>query len=125
MLKLSRDMMVYLYTQPCDMRRGFDVLAAYVERHFGCSVRGGGLYVFFSRSRDRAKILYWDNDGYALWYKRLEKGVFRIASDHETEVITGVDLELLLQGMDLSRIKFRATACQGSHCDEEHVTVHA
>lgn len=107
MLSFGEDLRVYLYTQPCDMRRGFDVLAAQVEEHFKKSVRSGGVFVFFSRSRDRAKLLYWDKDGYAIWYKRLEHGVFRISHERETEEITGVDLRLLLEGMDLKRIKFR------------------
>lgn len=108
MLKLPQEIAVYIFTGACDMRRGFDVLASTVEAQLGSSVRGSGaLYVFFSRSRDRAKMLYWDRDGYALWYKRLERGTFRVGSEHETETITGVDLELLLSGMDLRRIKFR------------------
>jgi transposase len=110
MLKLEDDLKVYLYTRPCDMRRGFDVLARQVEEHFKRSVCAGGIFVFFSRSRERAKVLYWDKDGYALWYKRLEHGVFRISSESETEEITGVDLRLLLEGMDLKRIKFRKVA---------------
>lgn len=109
MLNLSEDLKVYLYTQPCDMRRGFDVLARQVEEHFKKNVRLGGVFVFFSRSRDRAKLLYWDEDGYAIWYKRLEQGVFRVSAESETEEITGVDLRLLLEGMELKRIKFRKT----------------
>lgn len=107
MLTLAEDLRVYLYTQPCDMRRGFDVLSQMVEAHFSRTVRGGGVFVFFSRRRDRAKLLCWDYDGYALWYKRLETGTFRISAERDTEEITGVDLKLLLQGMDLKRIKFR------------------
>lgn len=115
MLSLGAEIKVYLYTRACDMRRGFDVLAAQVTEHFGRSVAGGGgLFVFFSRGRDRVKILYWDGDGYALWYKRLEVGTFRITTENETEEISGVDLKLLLSGVDLQRIKFRnKKSCEG------------
>jgi len=113
MLSLPENLAVYLYTTPCDMRRGFDVLSALVEERFARKVGTGGVYVFFSRSRDRVKILYWDKDGYALWYKRLEQGTFRVSSENETEEITGVDLKLLLEGMDLKRIKFRKTTIDG------------
>jgi transposase len=89
------------------MRRGFDALSQMVESYFSRTVGSGGVYVFFSRSRDRAKLLYWDHDGYALWYKRLESGTFRVSNDKSSEEIRGVDLKLLLQGMDLKRIKFR------------------
>jgi transposase len=57
--------------------------------------------------------LYWDNDGYALWYKRLEAGSFRIAEGDTTEAITGVDLEALLSGVDLSRIKLKKDVEKG------------
>ena len=107
MIQLPAEVRVYLYTKPCDMRRGFDVLSQMVEEHFSRSVRAGGIFVFFSRGRDRAKLLYWDRDGFALWYKRLEAGVFRISADSDTEEISGVDLTLLLEGMELRRIKFR------------------
>lgn len=107
MIQLPEGIRVYLYTKPCDMRRGFDVLSQMVEQHFGRNVRGGGIFVFFSRTRDRAKLLYWDRDGFAIWYKRLEAGAFRVSSANDTEEITGVDLQLLLEGMELRRIKFR------------------
>lgn len=107
MIKLDEALRVHLYTAACDMRRGFDTLSSLVVREFGTDVRQGGVYVFFSRSKDRVKILWWDSDGYALYYKRLEVGTFRVSSAEGREVITGLDLELLLKGMDLKRIKFR------------------
>lgn len=107
MLRLESDVRVYLYTRPCDMRKGFDTLSALAEKHFRLDVQSGGLFVFFSRKRDRVKILYWDLDGFAMWQKRLETGTFRVGIDQDTEVITGVDLELLLKGMELKRIRFR------------------
>ena len=113
MLKLEDEIKVYLYTEPCDMRRGFDVLAQMAEAHESRRVRSGGLYVFFSRNRDRVKILSWDKDGFALWYKRLETGTFRVSSESATEEITGVDLSLLLAGMDLKRIIFRKKSIEG------------
>lgn len=61
----------------------------------------------FSRCKSRVKILYWDEDGIALWYKRLEAGVFRVKSEQEKEIITGVDLNRLLSGIELSRIKMQ------------------
>ena len=93
-----------------DMRAGFERLAALVTEHMRRSVMAGGLYVFVSRCRKRVKILYWDHDGYALWYKRLEAGTFRMAQQQGTEHISGVDLEQLLSGMDLSRIILRKNA---------------
>ena len=113
MRELDAAVEVYLYTRPCDMRCGFDTLGKKVEQYFNRRVVAGGLYVFFSRSKDRVKILYWDKDGFALWCKRLEKGVFRISSQNDTEQMSGVDLKLLLEGMDLERIKFRNKCSKG------------
>ena len=104
---------VYLWLGATDMRAGFERLAALVQERMARSVLSGGLYVFVSRCRRRVKILYWDNDGYALWYKRLEAGTFKIEQKEGVEVFTGVDLEQLLSGVDLSRIILRRNAEKG------------
>ena len=96
------------------MRRSFDRLSSMVKESLRREVPSGGLYVFFNRARDKVKLLYWDDDGLALWYKRLETGVFRVKENVEGyEEITGVDLELLLGGMDLSRLRMRNSFKKG------------
>lgn len=105
---------VYLYLGATDMRCGFDRLAAKVHSELSRSVTRGGIYVFLSRCRGRVKILYWDRDGYAVWHKRLEAGTFRVERARDGyEELTGVDLESLLSGMDISRIKLRKSADSG------------
>jgi transposase len=104
---------VYLCTGAADMRLGMDRLSAQIQSELSCSVFSGGLFVFVSRCRRKVKILYWDRDGYAMWLKRLEAGVFRIERKDGYEEITGVDLAELLSGMDYSRIKLRQSAAQG------------
>ena len=66
----------------------------------------GHLFVFRNRRRDRIKILYWDRDGFAIWYKRLEKGTFRFpeAKDGHVEV-TPAEIAAVLEGIDLSRAR--------------------
>ena len=107
MLKFRKDIEIYLFTSPTDMRRSFDRLAEMVREFIKVNPLSGGVFVFCSRRRDKVKILYWEEDGFALWYKRLEEGTFKIKDEDGYENITVVDLKLLLQGMDLSRIKFR------------------
>jgi len=104
---------VYLHTGVSDMRLGMDRLSAQIQLELSRSVFSGGIFVFISRCRRKIRLLYWDRDGYALWQKRLEAGVFRIEQKDGYEEITGVDLEELLSGMDLSRIKLRKSAAQG------------
>ena len=105
---------VYLYRGTLDMRMGFDRLAEKIEHECNRSVYRGGWYVFFSRSRDRVRIFYWDRDGYAMWTKRLEAGTFKVGRSADGyEEITAVDLESLLAGAELSRIKVRQNAERG------------
>ena len=99
---------IYLCTSPTDMRKGFDTLAVLVREFLGHDPLSGHLFLFISRRKDRLKILYWDADGFALWYKRLELGTFR--RPHADADATGVelkasDLAMLLEGIDLKSIK--------------------
>lgn len=113
MLNLKPETKVYLFSAPTDMRKGFDRLAELAKEHAGQSPLSGALFVFLSRRRDRVKILFWDKDGYVLFYKRLEAGTFRVEEKEGCEEITGVDLELLLAGMSLRRIKLRKKVSSG------------
>ena len=97
------DVKVYLAIANTDMRKSFDGLSYLVKQEMGKDVLTGELFVFFNRRADRVKILYWDRNGFCLWAKRLEKGVFRrpkiqgkIASMRINE------LNLLLEGIDLT-----------------------
>jgi len=73
---IRSDVRVWLATAPLDMRRGFDRLAEHVRTILAQDPMSGHLFVFRSRSAQRVKILWWDRDGYCLYYKRLERGTF-------------------------------------------------
>jgi len=106
MLTLPPSTPIYLFTQPADMRKSFDGLSGIVIEAFEGLYQG--LFVFHNRRRDRLKILYFDHDGLALWYKRLEQGtfVFPAAKQGQTQVVVNAsDLRLILDGVDLKSVK--------------------
>lgn len=96
------------------MRCSFDRLSSLITERLNRSVIAGGVFVFFSRCRTRVKLLYWDRDGFAIWHKRLEAGSYKVAREDGYEMITAIDLEELLSGVELSRIIFRENAKTGS-----------
>lgn len=106
MLSLPATLRIFLAVEPADMRKGFDGLSQLVRDRIAQDPLSGHLYVFRNRRRDRIKILYWDRDGLALWYKRLEKGTFRFpeAVDGRVEV-TPAEMAAVLEGIDLSRAR--------------------
>lgn len=105
MIHLPASVRVYVCLTPCDMRLGFDGLHALVRDRLELDAFAGHLYLFFSRRKDRVKILYWDRDGFALWAKRLEQGTYAIpaseAGAHSIEMTSG-ELAAVLSGIDLS-----------------------
>jgi transposase len=107
-ISLPAAVRVYLYTAPCDMRRGFDGLQMLAGTVIGVDPLAGHLFVFCSRRADRVKILYWDRDGWALWAKRLEAGTyaFPFAATGRKEITAG-ELSALLEGLDLRQAKRR------------------
>jgi len=104
-LNLPPSVRIYVATEPCDMRKAFDGLSAAVEHVLGCDPFSGHLFVFVNRRSDRVKILWYDGNGYALYYKRLERGRFRLLSEDPGTgaylEICASDLALILQGIDL------------------------
>ena len=108
MLSLPPSVRIFICTQPADMRRSFDGLGRMVEDIVREDPFAGHLFVFINKRGDRTKILYWDLDGYAIWYKRLEVGTFCIPSSNADRVeLTATELSLLLGGIDLVNTKKR------------------
>ena len=99
---------IWLAAEATDMRCGFDRLAERVRVVIGQDPLGGHLFVFRSRRGDRLKILLWDRDGFVLWYKRLESGVFklpRMSAGSRSIEIRGSELAMILDGIDVSKLK--------------------
>lgn len=109
MLSLPELVRIYVSTQPTDMRKGFDSLAAVVRDWLGYDPLSGHLFVFRSRRGDRVKLLWWDKDGLALVYKRLERGTFRFPATGDSDVrsieVSTQELSLVLWGIDPTSVK--------------------
>jgi len=99
---------IWLAAVPADMRCGFDRLADLARQVTEQDPTSGHLFLFRSRGGDRLKALYFDRDGYALWYKRLEVGVFkfpRIVDGAKSVELRASELAMLLDGIDLKSVK--------------------
>lgn len=111
MLSLPPSVRLFVATQPVDGRKGADSLIAMVRSHFAQDPLSGHLYVFFSRRRDRVRIVYWDRNGIAMWSKRLERGRFAMTGpregDSRLDVIEAGELALVLDGIDLASARRR------------------
>lgn len=104
MLTFPAAIRVYLCTVPCDMHRSFDGLSMMTEHIIRCSPFSGCLLAFCNRRTDRLKTLYWDRDGWAIWYKRLEARTFQFPFvETDRKKIAARELGVLLEGMDLTK----------------------
>jgi transposase len=114
MFGLSVPPNIYLSTRPTDMRKSINGLCGEVQNFLGRSSTDGSLFVFINHRRDKVKLLFWDNDGYWLWYKRLEAGTFQIpllSADASGVILEHDTLHCLLYGIDLCSIKKRKRFC--------------
>jgi transposase len=99
---------IWLAVAPADMRCGFDRLAELARSVTGQDPLNGHLFLFRSRGGDRLKVLYWDRDGFALWYKRLEEGTFKfpkLDGPQKSVELRPSELAMLLDGIDLRSVK--------------------
>ena len=99
---------IWLAVEATDMRCGFDRLAERVRAVIGQDPLSDSLFIFRSRRGDRLKILLWDRDGFALWYKRLETGVFklpRVKDGARSVELRASELAMILDGIDMTKLK--------------------
>ena len=98
------DVRIFLCTTPTKMHYSFDRLMGLAQEIFDQDPTSGHLFLFVNRNRDRMKILFWDRDGFCIWYKRLERGTFQLLTTPGDE--QGIELDYaqlvkLLGGVDL------------------------
>lgn len=117
MLTIPTNTRISLCTSPVDMRKSFNGLIGVVRTKLGDDPQTGHLFVFLNKSNTRAKILYWDGDGFAIWYKRLEQGTFRFPSnetDSRSVRVTRAGLSMILEGLDPAKTSQRKRFSQKS-----------
>ncbi len=97
---------VYLHRDPVDFRKAINGLVVIVEQSMELSPYAPALFVFCNRRRDKLKIVYWDETGFCLWYKRLEKARFKWPrrSDEDVVSLTEEQLHWLLRGLDITKM---------------------
>lgn len=111
MLSVPPTVRILLHADAVDLRKGFDGLSGIVSQAFPQEdLLSGHLFLFLNRRRDRIKVLYWNVDGLAIWYYRLEAGSFQVprrpSADAAIE-LKSAQLAMLLGGIDLSNVRQR------------------
>mgnify|MGYP000879962740 FL=1 len=103
---ITSDIKVWICNEATDMRKSIDGLSVMVVDSFNLQPGNGELFVFYNKYRDKLKILYWDNNGFVVWYKRVEKNKFIIpATLLKPLAINTKQLRWLLDGLDISKLK--------------------
>jgi transposase len=103
MLSFPPAVRIWLGAQAVDLRKSFDTLAELVRQHLQHDPLSGHLFVFRNKRSDRLKLLYWDEDGFVIVYKRLEQGTFRwpsVAEGQRSVSLRAAELTMLLDGVD-------------------------
>ncbi len=101
MLQLNKEMRIFLRTGRTDFRKSVNGLSVLVEAEMKLDPLSGNFFVFCNKGKNRLKILYWDRNGFCLWYKRLEEDKFRWPkAEKEILEIKHEELNWLLSGLD-------------------------
>jgi transposase len=104
-LGLPPSVRIYFATGLVDMRNGIDGLRAVVEQTLKLNPNEGHLFVFIGKGKDKLKILFWDRNGYVVYFKRLERGRFQLPAVNERRTrveMEAAQLAMLLDGIDLN-----------------------
>jgi transposase len=97
---------IVLASGATDLRKSIDGLTALVQESFGCSPFAPTLFVFCNRQRDKLKMLYWEHNGFWLFYRRLERGTFRWPEPSDGSLTISLQhrqLRWLLDGLALDQ----------------------
>lgn len=97
---------IFVALEPIDLRLGFDRLAGLAETHMGRSARSEAMFLFFGKRRTALKVLFFDGTGLCIFYKRLDRGTFRLPEPLGDERVVEIEervLDALLDGVDVEK----------------------
>lgn len=96
------DSQIYLATAPVDFRKSIDGLSMIVVNDYACNPSDGNVYVFYNKSKNKLKLIYYDGNGFMLCYKRLEQGrlIMKLKGDNTHYQMDEQQLRWLLSGLD-------------------------
>jgi transposase len=97
---------LFLYQSPVNMHKSFEGLSAMIEESFPGQLLSGAFFIFLNRRKNHMKVLLWDNDGFVIWFKRLEKGCFQWQWGQDAQVDRKTFL-MILEGVIPKRIQRR------------------
>jgi len=102
MLTVSAETGIYVYTEHIDMRRSIDGLVVLLADTYKLNPQTGDLYIFTNKSKNKIKLLFWDRNGFVLYYKKLERGRFNYSRYIQQQIITVTEQQFkaLLMGLD-------------------------
>ncbi|HSN48653.1 MAG TPA: IS66 family insertion sequence element accessory protein TnpB [Flavobacterium sp.] len=105
MLGLSANLRYFLCCSTIDIRNGFDGLSGIVRNHLKKDPISGDVFIFLNKTRTHIKLLYWDGDGFALFYKRLERGRYAFTPDNgPSKQMKREELLMLLEGLSFGKM---------------------
>ncbi|MBA3830271.1 MAG: IS66 family insertion sequence element accessory protein TnpB [Taibaiella sp.] len=110
MIALTDQRSYHLYRKETDMRKGFNLLCGIVANELGRQVTGGDAFIFINKPRTHLKLLVYEQGGFTIFYRRLEKGAFEVPAfnlDARSMQISANELNFILQGVSLQSIKYR------------------
>jgi transposase len=110
MFTLSSHHKFNLFSQPTDMRKGFNGLSGIVSNILEDNPRSGEVFIFINKTRDKIKLLQWQDSGFVLYYKRLEQGAFELSQYEELEgsiVLSYTKMAIMVDGISIKNIASR------------------
>jgi len=108
MFTLSSSCRLLLYNRPTDMRKSFNGLCGLVISQLGGNPQSGEVFIFINKRRDKIKLLHWEQDGFVLYYKRLEQGTFEIPRFEGNRYrMRWAELTLMISGLSATELRQR------------------